>query len=175
MLHSTSASLSPSSSVPLSKNFSSRKFSEIRGRFFRRSVAVASVNFSVDDVADVLQNKVTVSNLTILLQQSSDVWRVLEWVARIFQVLISSVVACSIGQLSKPFTSALRGNGFDLGAVVRSGGMPSSHSAVFSSFFLVNSRNIADEFRSLICFFFPLSVLISQGVTAATTCLGLER
>ncbi|XP_078431580.1 acid phosphatase/vanadium-dependent haloperoxidase-related protein [Wolffia australiana] len=67
----------------------------------RRSITVASVNISVDDVAQVFENK----------------------------VLISAALACSIGQLSKPFTSALSGNGLDLGAVIRSGGMPSTHSA----------------------------------------------
>lgn len=44
-------------------------------------------------------------------------------------------VSTVIGQLSKPFTSALYGNGVNLRAVFQSGGMPSTHSAVRRRFF----------------------------------------
>ena len=52
------------------------------------------------------------------------------------KVLIAATVASAIGQLSKPFTSGKNGGagaGLDLRTVFRSGGMPSTHSAVKTS------------------------------------------
>lgn len=47
-----------------------------------------------------------------------------------------AVAVCTvIGQLSKPFSSALYGNGVNFRAVFQSGGMPSTHSAVRRQFF----------------------------------------
>jgi hypothetical protein len=50
------------------------------------------------------------------------------------KVLIAATVASAIGQLSKPFTSGKKwgagGAGFDAKTAFRSGGMPSTHSAV---------------------------------------------
>lgn len=50
-----------------------------------------------------------------------------------WKVLIAATVASAIGQLSKPFTSGRNGaagTGLNLKTVFRSGGMPSTHSAV---------------------------------------------
>lgn len=57
---------------------------------------------------------------------------------------MAAAVSATIGELSKPFTSAIRGNGFNLKSVIRSGGMPSTHSAVRFSF----------SFDFLLIFFF---------------------
>lgn len=47
------------------------------------------------------------------------------------KVLIAAGASAAIGQLSKPFTSVLLyGRDFDLKAVIRAGGFPSTHSSV---------------------------------------------
>ncbi|XP_028121218.1 uncharacterized protein LOC114318512 isoform X1 [Camellia sinensis] len=52
------------------------------------------------------------------------------------KVLISAAVSATIGQLSKPFTSAIlygNSNNFDFKTVFRSGGFPSTHSSVMNT------------------------------------------
>ena len=49
------------------------------------------------------------------------------------QVLVSAAAASTLGQLCKPFAAALAGHGFNWKLVIKSGGMPSSHSAVSTS------------------------------------------
>ncbi|MQL75616.1 hypothetical protein Taro_008006 [Colocasia esculenta] len=101
-----SSSLATSSFVPFLA-LSSRQSRMLHKRLFhsrpsrRCSFPAASLKIGVEEVAELAQNK----------------------------VLISAALACAIGQLSKPFTSTLTGNGLDLWAAVRAGGMPSSHSA----------------------------------------------
>ncbi|KAK8935804.1 hypothetical protein KSP39_PZI013624 [Platanthera zijinensis] len=63
--------------------------------------AVAAFKIEMDDIAELARNK----------------------------VLVACTLSWAIGQLSKSFTSPVRGNGFDWKAAVRSGGMPSTHSA----------------------------------------------
>ncbi|XP_068665738.1 uncharacterized protein [Aristolochia californica] len=65
------------------------------------SSSVVCLRVGVEEIAEVIHNK----------------------------VLVSAGVASLVGQISKPFTSVLYGRGFDLQACVRSGGMPSTHSA----------------------------------------------
>lgn len=49
------------------------------------------------------------------------------------QVLVSAVAASTLGQLVKPFAAALSGKGFNWKLIIKSGGLPSSHSAVSTS------------------------------------------
>ncbi|KAG0618083.1 hypothetical protein M758_4G037500 [Ceratodon purpureus] len=49
------------------------------------------------------------------------------------QVLVSAATASTLGQLIKPFAAALAGQGFNWKLVVKSGGMPSSHSAAVTA------------------------------------------
>lgn len=44
--------------------------------------------------------------------------------------MVAATIAAAVGQLSKPLTRAINGDGIDLKAAIRSGGMPSTHSAV---------------------------------------------
>ncbi len=46
------------------------------------------------------------------------------------QVLVSALVAGAGGQLTKSISSVISGNGFNWKLIIKSGGMPSSHSAV---------------------------------------------
>jgi acid phosphatase family membrane protein YuiD len=49
------------------------------------------------------------------------------------QVLVSAAAACTLAQILKPLAAALSGHGFNWKLVIKSGGMPSSHSAVSTS------------------------------------------
>ncbi|KAK8955989.1 hypothetical protein KSP40_PGU017686 [Platanthera guangdongensis] len=67
----------------------------------RPLLAIAAFKIEMDEIAELARNK----------------------------VLVACTLSWAIGQLSKSFTSPIRGNGFDWKAAVRSGGMPSTHSA----------------------------------------------
>ncbi|CAA6665858.1 unnamed protein product [Spirodela intermedia] len=144
MLYCASPSLSAAYSVPHSFDFSVRKSLRLRDRFFhrihsgRRSAPVASVKIGVEEIADLVQNK----------------------------VLISATLACTIGQLSKPFTSALSGNGIDFGAAIRSGGMPSSHSAgvMAATTCLGLERGFSDPIFGMSAVFATFVMYDAQGV-----------
>jgi acid phosphatase family membrane protein YuiD len=49
------------------------------------------------------------------------------------EVLVSALVAGAGGQLTKSISSVISGNGFNWKLIIKSGGMPSSHSAVVSA------------------------------------------
>ncbi|KAL5200089.1 hypothetical protein ABZP36_021292 [Zizania latifolia] len=105
----------------------------------RRNVAVASsLHLGPEDLAELARNK----------------------------VLIAATVASAVGQLSKPFTSAKNGGGVDLRAAVRSGGMPSTHSAavvaVASSLGL--ERGFADSIFGMSVVFTAIVMYDAQGV-----------
>ena len=55
----------------------------------------------------------------------------------LFQVLLAVVTVTAVGQVLKPFTSALRGKGFNWKLSISSGGMPSVHSAVGLLFYFL--------------------------------------
>ncbi|KAG8075613.1 hypothetical protein GUJ93_ZPchr0006g41075 [Zizania palustris] len=105
----------------------------------RRDVAVASaLHLGPEELAELARNK----------------------------VLIAATVASAVGQLSKPFTSAMNGGGVDLRAAVRSGGMPSTHSAavvaVASSLGL--ERGFADSIFGMSVVFAAIVMYDAQGV-----------
>ncbi|XP_058101053.1 uncharacterized protein LOC131245541 [Magnolia sinica] len=82
------------------------------------------------------------------------------------KVLVAATVASAIGQLSKPFTSALYGNGVDFKAAVRSGGMPSTHSAgvVAAATSLGLERGFSDSIFGMSVVFAAIVMYDAQGV-----------
>ncbi|KAL7186966.1 hypothetical protein ACSBR2_028634 [Camellia fascicularis] len=85
------------------------------------------------------------------------------------KVLISAAVSATIGQLSKPFTSAiLYGNSdnFDFKTVFRSGGFPSTHSsaAVATAMSLGFDRGLSDAVFGLAVVYASLIMYDAQGV-----------
>uniref|UniRef100_A0A0E0LC83 Uncharacterized protein n=1 Tax=Oryza punctata TaxID=4537 RepID=A0A0E0LC83_ORYPU len=110
------------------------------GRRRSRSVAAASsLHLSPEDVAELVRNK----------------------------VLIAATAASAVGQLCKPFTSSGKdGAGVDLRAAVRSGGMPSTHSAavVAVATSLGLERGFADSIFGMSVVFAAIVMYDAQGV-----------
>ena len=114
----------------------------------RRAVAAtASLHLGPGEIAELARNKV--GWLAPLMPAGARPNRIIvvscfflitfcpeSWLAR-WKVLIAAMAASAIGQLSKPFTSGTKwgagGAGFDAKTAFRSGGMPSTHSAVRTS------------------------------------------
>ncbi|XP_072964665.1 uncharacterized protein [Typha angustifolia] len=82
------------------------------------------------------------------------------------KVLIASTLASAIGQLSKPLTSAIGGKGIDWRAAVRSGGMPSTHSAsvVAAATLLGLERGFSDSIFGMSVVFAAIVMYDAQGV-----------
>uniref|UniRef100_A0A0D9WQV6 Uncharacterized protein n=1 Tax=Leersia perrieri TaxID=77586 RepID=A0A0D9WQV6_9ORYZ len=80
------------------------------------------------------------------------------------KVLIAATAASALGQLAKPFTSS--GAGVDLRAAVRSGGMPSTHSAavVAVATSLGLERGFADSIFGMSVVFAAIVMYDAQGV-----------
>lgn len=85
------------------------------------------------------------------------------------KVLISAAVSATIGQLSKPFTSAIlygNSNNFDFKTAFRSGGFPSTHSsaAVATAMSLGFERGLSDAVFGLAVVYASLIMYDAQGV-----------
>jgi len=61
------------------------------------------------------------------------------------KVLVSATAAVLVGQLSKPLASALLGKGFNWRLALKSGGMPSTHSAVSALSYFLMTENCFTE------------------------------
>ncbi|XP_074565889.1 uncharacterized protein LOC141822345 isoform X1 [Curcuma longa] len=85
---------------------------------------------------------------------------------RFLQVLVAAAIAGTIGQLSKPLTSAISGKDIDLRAAVRSGGMPSTHSAAVTAAatLLGLERGFSDSVFGMSVVFAALVMYDAQGV-----------
>lgn len=99
---------------------------------------VASLSIGFDDIVELAHNK----------------------------VLVAATVSATIGQLSKPFTAAIRGDGFNLKSVVQSGGMPSTHSAsvVAAATSLGLERGLSDSIFGMSAVVAALVMYDAQGV-----------
>ncbi|XP_024922276.3 uncharacterized protein LOC107433054 isoform X1 [Ziziphus jujuba] len=83
------------------------------------------------------------------------------------KVLIAAGASAAIGQLSKPFTSVLLyGRDFDLKAVIRAGGFPSTHSSavVATATCLGLERGLSDSIFGLTIVYAGLIMYDAQGV-----------
>eukprot|EP00262_Sarcandra_glabra_P009553 TRINITY_DN23982_c0_g1_i1.p1 TRINITY_DN23982_c0_g1~~TRINITY_DN23982_c0_g1_i1.p1 ORF type:complete len:258 (-),score=42.86 TRINITY_DN23982_c0_g1_i1:133-906(-) len=82
------------------------------------------------------------------------------------KVLVAATAASAIGQLSKPFTSSLSGDAFDFKALIRSGGMPSTHSAavVAAATSIGLERGFSDSIFGLSVVFAGIVMYDAQGV-----------
>ncbi|XP_008783970.2 uncharacterized protein LOC103703048 [Phoenix dactylifera] len=82
------------------------------------------------------------------------------------KVLVAATLASAIGQISKPLTSAINGKGIDPKAAVRSGGMPSTHSAsvVAAATSLGLQRGFSDSIFGMSVVFAALVMYDAQGV-----------
>ncbi|KAH0449528.1 hypothetical protein IEQ34_020220 [Dendrobium chrysotoxum] len=82
------------------------------------------------------------------------------------KVLVASTLSYAIGQLSKSFASASNGDGIELKAAVRSGGMPSVHSAsvVAAATCLALDRGFSDPIFGMSVVFAALVMYDAQGV-----------
>ncbi|KAH0466546.1 hypothetical protein IEQ34_003784 [Dendrobium chrysotoxum] len=82
------------------------------------------------------------------------------------KVLVASALSCAIGQISKPFTSAINGNGIDFKAAIRSGGMPSTHSAavVAAATSIGLERGFSDSIFGMSLVFASVVMYDAQGV-----------
>lgn len=82
------------------------------------------------------------------------------------QVLVSATAACLIGQLSKPLASALLGKGFNWRLALKSGGMPSTHSAsmVASATAIGLERGFSDSLFGLTVVVAGIVMYDAQGV-----------
>lgn len=85
------------------------------------------------------------------------------------QVLLAVVTASLVGQILKPFTSALQGKGFNWRLVVGSGGMPSTHSACVTAACtsIALERGLADSLFGLSVVFAGIVMYDAQGVRRA--------
>lgn len=85
------------------------------------------------------------------------------------QVLVSATAACFIGQLSKPLASALLGKGFKWRLALKSGGMPSTHSAsiVASATAIGLERGFSDSLFGLSVVVAGIVMYDAQGVRRA--------
>ncbi|XP_020577262.1 uncharacterized protein LOC110022577 isoform X2 [Phalaenopsis equestris] len=83
------------------------------------------------------------------------------------KVLVASTISCLVGQISKPFTSAINGKGIDLKAAVRSGGMPSTHSAAVAAAAtsIALERGFYDSIFGLSVVFASVVMYDAQGAT----------
>jgi acid phosphatase family membrane protein YuiD len=93
------------------------------------------------------------------------------------KVLVSATAACLIGQLSKPLASALLGKGFKWGLALKSGGMPSTHSAVsaLSYFLSLKFASLPIVIDYLILLRLTSKIFALQSIVASATAIGLER
>ncbi|KAL0924004.1 hypothetical protein M5K25_004802 [Dendrobium thyrsiflorum] len=82
------------------------------------------------------------------------------------KVLIASALSLAIGQISKPFASAINGNGIDFKAAFRSGGMPSTHSAsvVAAATSIGLERGFSDSIFGMSVVFASVVMYDAQGV-----------
>lgn len=85
------------------------------------------------------------------------------------QVLLAVVTTSLVGQILKPFTSALQGKGFNWRLVVASGGMPSTHSACVTAACtsIALERGLADSLFGLSVVFAGIVMYDAQGVRRA--------
>ncbi|KAK3025110.1 hypothetical protein RJ639_044350 [Escallonia herrerae] len=83
------------------------------------------------------------------------------------KILVAAAVSAAIGQLSKPFTSAiLYGNNFDFKAALQAGGFPSAHSSavVATATSLGLERGFSDGIFGLAVVYAGLTMYDAQGV-----------
>ncbi|XP_027170964.1 uncharacterized protein LOC113770640 [Coffea eugenioides] len=83
------------------------------------------------------------------------------------KVLIAAAVSAALGQLSKPFTSAiLHGNKFDLKSAFQAGGFPSTHSSavVATATILGLERGFSDAIFGLAVIYAGIVMYDAQGV-----------
>lgn len=130
---------SPAVASPCSPSSSSWSPSRHGPHRRRPPAAASSLHLGPEDVAELARNK----------------------------VLIAATVASAIGQLSKPFTSGRDGGGLDIiKTAVRSGGMPSTHSAavVAVTTSLGLERGFADSIFGMSVVFAAIVMYDAQGV-----------
>ncbi|KAJ0963048.1 hypothetical protein J5N97_028170 [Dioscorea zingiberensis] len=99
---------------------------------------VSALRIGVDDLMEVVHNK----------------------------VLVAATVSAAIGQLAKPLVKAANGDGLDLRAAVRSGGMPSTHSSsvVAAATSIGLERGFSDSIFGMSVVFAALIMYDAQGV-----------
>ncbi|CAM6038619.1 unnamed protein product [Sphagnum compactum] len=85
------------------------------------------------------------------------------------EVLVSALVAGAGGQLTKSISSVISGNGFNWKLILKSGGMPSSHSAVVSAAAtaLAFERGLSDGLFGFSCIMAIIVIHDAQGVRNA--------
>ncbi|XP_077229441.1 acid phosphatase/vanadium-dependent haloperoxidase-related protein [Tasmannia lanceolata] len=137
--------LSSSSSATFPRHLSQTFFShskahKLNNRFpFKKPTAqVICLSIGLEEVAEIVHNK----------------------------PLVAAAFSAAIGQFSKPFTSALYGNGVDFRAIIRSGGMPSTHSAgvVAAATCLGLERGFSDSIFGMTVVFAGIVMYDAQGV-----------
>ncbi|KAJ8616632.1 hypothetical protein MRB53_036004 [Persea americana] len=107
-------------------------------QFKKRRSSFICMKFGVEEIAELAQNK----------------------------AFVAVAVCTVIGQLSKPFSSALYGNGVNFRAVFQSGGMPSTHSAgvVAAATSLGLERGLSDSVFGMSVVFAAIVMYDAQGV-----------
>ncbi|KAJ6792362.1 Uncharacterized protein M6B38_239015 [Iris pallida] len=82
------------------------------------------------------------------------------------KALVAAAVASAIGQLAKPLTSALLGDGINLRSLVQPGGMPSTHSAsvVAAATTIGLERGFSDSVFGMSVVFAAIVMYDAQGV-----------
>lgn len=85
------------------------------------------------------------------------------------QALMSAAAACLFAQGLKPFSAAAQGQGFNWKLIIKSGGMPSSHSAVVTALAtaICYERGAADPSFALALVFALVTMYDAQGVRRA--------
>lgn len=118
----------PQTFSPLSKShkfFSSLPFKK------QATTPFICLKIGVEELAELAHNKVFGCNSSKPSSKFQEK-RLTQLLFSSLQALVAAAVSSAIGQFSKPFTSALCGTGVDFKATFRSGGMPSTHSAVMN-------------------------------------------
>ncbi|KAG8365306.1 hypothetical protein BUALT_Bualt18G0091000 [Buddleja alternifolia] len=118
---------------------------------FKRNYSKAP-NFRLRCVSELACNSISVDNIADVLHN---------------KVIVAATLSAAIGQLSKPFTSVLLyGKKFDLRAAVQAGGFPSTHSsaAVATATSLVLERGFSDAIFGLAVVYASLIMYDAQGV-----------
>ncbi|KZV32900.1 hypothetical protein F511_01411 [Dorcoceras hygrometricum] len=123
---------------PTAQFLNARKNSRTPRFSFRCISELASHDFALGSIADVLHNK----------------------------VMVAAALSSAIGRLSKPFTSAiLYGKKFDFRAAIQAGGFPSTHSSVIFFFnILLFATGFSDVIFGLAIVYASLIMYDAQGV-----------
>jgi hypothetical protein len=153
------------STLPLPSSWSPPRHAPRR----RAVAAAAALHLGPGEIAELARNKVggylaPIRWLPLLFFFSL----LIRGLLVCWKVLIAATAASAIGQLSKPFTSGKDGPGLDLRTVFRSGGMPSTHSAV--SKMIIHSLTVC--FLQFFALLSGLSVSGNSWPLPAAVCYG---